>query len=171
MLILLWQSNYNNLFSHYHITKETKNTEDDPNTTHTLCATHDAMNRYDSTLSKGPRQDLDTKNNELSQAPVPATSQKKHTHQWWLTCTRPKMIWERAVRRSDTLHRRPGPHRTSNQMLPLWEWTRTSIWETHDAPRNEQVHAPHTRGVSPFPTSLFHPFHFHNVSTGALYNK
>ena len=110
-------------------------------------------------------------NNKLSQALVPATGQKKCTHQWRLTGARPKMIQERAVRCSDTLHRRPGPHGTSNWTLPLQERTQTSIWETHDAPRNEQAHAPHTRGVSPFPASLFHPFHFHNMSTGALYNK
>ena len=123
-----------------------------------MCHTHNIMNWYDGTSSKRPRWDPDMKNNELLWASVPATGQKKHAHQWWLTGTRLKTTWERAVRCSDTLHRGPGPHGTSNQMLPLWEWTQTSAWETHNTPRNKQAHTPHTGGISPFPASLSIPF-------------
>ena len=113
-----------------------------------MCHTYNVMNWYDGTSSKRPRRDPDMKNNELLQALVLATSQKKCTHQWWLTGARLKMTRERAVRCSDTLHRGPGPHGTSNRTLPPQEQTRTSTWESHDAPRNEQAHTPHTGGVS-----------------------
>ena len=121
---------------------------------HHVPHTHNVMNWYDTTSSKGPRQDPDMKNNEPLWALVLATGQKKHTHQWQLTGARPKMTQERAVRYSDTLHRGPGPHITSNWMLPLQEQTQTSTWETHDTPRNKQVHTPHTGGFHP----SLHPF-------------
>ena len=66
--------------SHHHITKKAKNNKDDPNMTHTSCATytHNVTNLYDATPCERPRQNPDTRHNEPSQALVPMTGQKKH---------------------------------------------------------------------------------------------
>ena len=125
-----------------------------------MCHTHGVMNQYNGISPKGPRWDLDTKTNELLWASVPVTGQKKHAHQWCLTGTRSKIIWKRAVRRSDISHRKPGPHGISNWMLPPWERTQTSTRETYDAPRNEQAHTPHTGGFHP----SLHPFSISFIS-------
>ena len=52
-----------------------------------------------------------------------------------------------------TLHRNPRPHGTNSQTLPPREQTQTFIQGTHDAPRNEQEHIPHTGEFHP---SLHH---------------
>ena len=113
------------------------------------------MKQYDNTSPKGPRQDIDMETNKYPQVSVPVTDWKRHTHQWQLTATRSKITWKvKTIRCSDILHRRPGPHGTSNQTLPLQEQTRTSAWEAYDAPRNKHTHTSHTQGVSSSPASL-----------------
>ena len=56
---------------------------------------------------------------------------------------------ERAVKVPLHLHRNPGPHGINSQMLPPWEQSRTLTQGTHDAPRNEQEHIPHTGEFHP----------------------
>ena len=57
----------------------------------------------------------------------------------------------------DILHRRPRPHRTSNQTSPPWEWTWTSIQEAYDALRNKHMHTSHKGGFI-LPWIPFHLF-------------
>ena len=134
-----------------------------------MCHTHDVTNQYDNTSPKGPRQDIDMETIEYSQTSVLVTDQKRCAYQWQLTGARSKITWKaRAVKCSDILHRRPGPHGTSNQTLPPWEWTRTSTQEAYDAPRNEHMHTSHKGGFHP-PLHPFLSFHFRNMLTRALY--
>ena len=51
---------------------------------------------------------------------------------------------ERAVKVPLHLHRNPRPHGINSQMLPLQEQAQTFTQGTHDTPRNEQEHIPHT---------------------------
>ena len=112
-----------------------------------MCHTHGIMNRHNGTSPKGPKWDTDMKINEHLWASVPATSQKKHTHQWQLMGARMKIVWRtKSCKMFDILHRRPGPHGTSNQMSPLQEQTWTSIWEAYDTLRNEHTHTSHEGG-------------------------
>ena len=160
-------------FFHYHITKKKlkKHWRWPQHNAYIMCHTHDIMKQHNETSLKEHRQNTDMEINEYSQTLVLVTDQERHIHQWQLIGARLKIAWKKAVRHSDILHRKPRPHRISNQMLPPREWTQTSTWEAYDALRNEQVYTLHTGGVSPFPASLFHLFHFHDVSTVALYNK
>ena len=124
---------------------------------HCVPHTHDITNQHDEISPKEPRQDTDMETNEYSRVSVPVTDWKRHAHQWQLTGARSKITRKvKAVRCSDILHRRPGPHGTSNRMLPLREWTRTSAWEAYDTPRNEQAYTLHTGGFTlpciPFPS-------------------
>ena len=123
-----------------------------------MCHTHGIMNWYDGTSPKGPRQDIDMETNEHLQASVPVTGWKRHTHQWWLTGARLKIVWKaKAVKCFDILQKRPRPHGTSNQTLPLWEWTQTSTWEAYDALRNKHAHTSHKGGFI-LPCIPFHLF-------------
>ena len=123
-----------------------------------MCHTHDVMNQYDNTSPKGPRQNTDMETNEHLWASVPVTGQKRCTHQWQLTGARSKIVWKaKAVKCSDILHRKPGPHGTSNQLLPPWERTQTSTWEAYNAPRNKHMHTSHKGGFI-LPCIPFHLF-------------
>ena len=77
---------------------------------------------------------------------------------------RPSMTINRHQTRNNTrekaakvpLHfaQNPRPHGINTQMLPLREQTQTLTQGTHDTPRNEQEHIPHTGEFHP----SLHPF-------------
>ena len=75
---------------------------------------------------------------------------------------------EKAVKASLHSHRNPVPHRINSQTLSPRERSWTPTQGTHDAPRNEQPHIPHTGEFHPSLHSPFYPFHLHDLSTGAF---
>ena len=136
-----------------------------------MCHTYGITNQYGSTSPKGPKWDTDMKTNEHLWASVPATGQKKHAHQWWLMGARVKIVWKnKTCKMFNILHRRPGPHGTSNQTSLLWEQIQTSVREAYDTLRNKHAHTSHKGGFT-LPCIPFHLFHFCDMLTRALYNK
>ena len=75
---------------------------------------------------------------------------------------------EKAVKAPLHLHRNPRPHGINSWTLSLWEQSWTPTQGTHDAPRNEQQHIPHTGEFHPSLHSPFYPFHLRDLSTGAF---
>ena len=75
---------------------------------------------------------------------------------------------EKAVKASLHLHRNLRPHRINSQTLSLQEWSQTPTQGTHNTPRNEQLHIPHTGEFHPSLHSPFYPFHLRDLSTGAF---
>ena len=61
-------------------------------------------------------------------------------------CQNKNSMENKSCKMFNILHRRPRPHRTSNQTSPLQEWTQTSVWEAYDALRNEHAHTSHKGG-------------------------
>ena len=110
------------------------------------------------------------KSNEHSETSVPATNEKKHTHQWWLMGARAKIAWKtKAVRCLMSYTAVLDP---TEQVIKYHHHR-----NEHDPPYRRltmllgiSTHIHHTRGVSSSPASLF-IFHFHDMSTRALYNK
>ena len=78
---------------------------------------------------------------------------------------------ERAVKVPLHLHRNPGPHGINSQTLPLQEQAQTFIQGTHNAPRNEQEHIPHTGEFHPSLHSPFIPFISMTCWQGLLYRQ
>ena len=76
---------------------------------------------------------------------------------------------ERAVKVPLDLHRNPRPHGINSQMLPPWEGSWTLTQGTHDTPRNEQEHIPHTGEFHPSLNSPFIPFTSVICQQGLLY--
>ena len=109
---------------------------------------------------------------EHTWALVPATNQKKRAHQWWLTGARLKAIREkRAVKVPLHLHRNPGPHGINSQTLSPRDRSQTPTQGTHDAPRNEQQHIPHTGEFHPSLHSPLIPFISVTCWQGLLYRQ
>ena len=110
------------------------------------------------------------KSNEHSWTLVPATNEKKCTHQWQLMGTRMKIAWKTKAVRCLTsytavldpteqvikYHHHRNEHNPPYRRLMMLLGTSTCIHRT--------------RGVSSSPASLF-IFHFCDMLTRALYNK
>ena len=128
------------------------------------------MNWHDGASSWRSRWDTGMKTIEHPRASVLVTNQKKHTHQWQLMGARVKIVWKtKSCKMSDILHSNPGPHGTSDQTSPPWEWTRPPYRRlTMLLGMSMRIH--HTREVSSSPASPF-TFHFHDMLTRALYNR
>ena len=132
-----------------------------------------------------------TWHNEPTQRYLTQRTQMRHRHenQWALTGTSPgdwseeaclsmmidgcqneNSMENKSCKMFNILHRRPRPHRTSNQTSPPWEQIQTSIQEAYDALRNKHAHTSHKGGFI-LPCIPFHLFHFHDMLTRALYDK
>ena len=119
---------------------------------------------------KDPNE-TDMKINEHLWASVLVTSQKKCTHQWWLTGARTKIVWKtKTVKCLTSYTEGPDPteqvtkcHHRGNEHEPPHKRLTTLLG------MSMRIH--HTRGVSSSPVSLFSSFYFHDMLTRALYNK
>ena len=128
------KTNMINLFSLSIYNKKTKNTRNDPNMTHT-----------------SPRQ------THTSIGPS-NRSEEARPSMMINRCQTGSNMRERAVKVPLHLHRNHGPHRINSQTLSPQERSQTLTQETHNAPRNEQEHIPHTGEFHPSLHSPFIPF-------------